>query len=430
MRILVGCASWDLIGGSERYARAVVPALRARGHQVLVLHAEGREGRPSDPRFLRLESVWAGGKDTNALESEARAFAPDVTYLLSPFDSRVLRALASCSPLVRFVQDHTLFCPGLDKMLADGDTCERPMGRACLEQWFFKGGCHGFRPKHAGRPGDLVSPFRQLRNKKRELEEARECARLFTASKYMRAELIGVGCDPETVSVLPYFTDSATSALPPGPLPDATHSFVEQSDAPLIVSPARLALPDKGIDHLLTALAGMRTPYRAVIAGSGPAENWLRQKAAQDGVDANVHFAGWLGAAAMETLYARADIVAFPSIWDEPFGLVGIEAMAHRTPVVAFEGGGISEWLKAGETGLAVPRRDTQALAQALDLLAEEPELRAKMGAAGRERVDQLFRQETHIRALERRLARVSGSRIAESQDVGETAPPDGERVA
>jgi len=427
LRILVGCASWDLIGGSERYARAVVPALRARGHQVLVLHADGREGKRPDPRFLRLSDVWNGGADVSKLRRAADAFTPDVVYLLSPFDGRVLRTLATCAPVVRFVQDHTLFCPGLDKMLTSGNTCQRPMGRACLEQWFFEGGCHGFRPKHAAQ---VRSPFRQLRNKKRELEEARECARLFTASKFMRAELIAVGCDPGRVSVLPYFTESATAAVPPGPLPEATRAFLDQSNQPLVVTPARLALPDKGVDHLLTALARMKSDYRAVIAGAGPAEEWLRKKAHLDGVAASVHFAGWLNAGALETLYAHADIVAFPSIWDEPFGLVGIEAMAHSKPVVAFEGGGISEWMSAGSTGLSVPRRDTGALAQALDFLATEPELRARMGAAGRERVEREFRRDTHIRALERRLARVSGSRIAEPQDVLETTTSGGERVA
>ena len=64
----------------------------------------------------------------------------------------------------------------------------------------------------------------------------------------------------------------------------------------------------------------------------------------------------------IERLLARAEVVVCPSVWNEPFGLVGLEAMAHAKPVVAFSVGGIPEWLADGETGFLAPRKDTLAM--------------------------------------------------------------------
>lgn len=100
---------------------------------------------------------------------------------------------------------------------------------------------------------------------------------------------------------------------------------------------------------------------------------------------------GWRDHAKALQLYAKADICVVPSIWDEPFGLVAIEAMAAARPVVAARVGGLQDIVHHGESGLLFPRGDSAALAEALAVLIERPELRARMGARGRALVEQQY---------------------------------------
>ena len=93
-------------------------------------------------------------------------------------------------------------------------------------------------------------------------------------------------------------------------------------------------------------------------------------------------------------------MVVVPSTWPEPFGMVGIEAMAYGKPVIAFDVGGISEWLKDGETGFLVKLRDEVALAETLNLLLGDHSLAIRMGSKGREAVEKRFTPETHVDEL------------------------------
>ena len=217
----------------------------------------------------------------------------------------------------------------------------------------------------------------------------------------MRRELIRAGCDPSRVERVGYFTRQGEEETPKGALPEALSAFLSGSDAPLILCSARLVHPDKGVDHLLTALAELKSPARCVIAGEGAARSWLEEKASAEGLGDRVHFTGWLDAPVLEELRSRVDLVAVPSLWDEPFGLVGLEAMAHSLPVVAFDVGGISEWLKGGETGLLVPRRDAHAFARALDSLLSDPERAERVGAAGERLLRERYSQAAHMSRLE-----------------------------
>ncbi len=413
MRVLFGIDTFGLVGGTERYASVVIPALVERGHQVSVLCRSA-----PDASFLAdaveevaPEADLGTGKLSHArsaaLAATVRRLAPDVVYLQSLHDADTLAVLGAHAPLVLYVHDHTLFCPGLNKNLDDGELCAAPMGLACLESYYLRGGCDCFkRAMHTRR---VVEPLHALGHRMREVEVAQHAtARLLTNSRYMRDELLRVGFTPDRTSVLYQFTRSNTAAQPAGSLPAATEQFLAASSAPLLFTPARLVLPDKGLDLLLTALARLAVPFRAVIAGSGPGEELLREQARAAGLLDRVHFTGWLDSPAMETLYSRADVVVCPSVWNEPFGLVGIEAYAHGRPVVAFAVGGIPEWLEDEATGLLVARKDTRALAHAMERLITDLELARRMGERGREKHQREFGQALHMQSLEAILARAA----------------------
>ena len=117
--------------------------------------------------------------------------------------------------------------------------------------------------------------------------------------------------------------------------------------------------------------------------------------------------------------YARAGLFVFPSLWHEPFGIPVIEAMAAGLPVIATRGGALPEIVVDGESGLLVERGDAEGLATAIARLLGDPALRARMGAAGRARVRELF---TWDRAAGR-LTELYGLALRGPSSAGEGAP-------
>ncbi len=411
MHVLFVIDTWGLIGGTERHAADVVPALEDRGLRVTILcRTDQRPGFSHAETLVvpAFASAALARAERSELASRLRELRPDVILHSACRNVDAAELFVESAPVVRFVHDHTLFCPGLNKYREDGETCHEAFGAVCLRRYFLTEGCVCF--KRTGRAHPIRDAWEALRGKWREIDIARRATLVLTNSNYMRNELLQAGLDPESTRVLYLFTRSNTSDQPAKPLPPATQSFLESSNAPLVFTPTRLTLPDKGLDHLITALGEIRTPFRAVIAGQGPAETWLRAKTRAEGLGDRVHFTGWLDSGGVETLYARADLVVCPSVWDEPFGLVGIEAMAHAKPVVAFRVGGIPEWLEDGVTGFLVPRKDTSAMAAAIERLLQDPPLRERLGQAGRVTVRERFNRERHVGELERALALAAGA--------------------
>jgi glycosyltransferase involved in cell wall biosynthesis len=156
----------------------------------------------------------------------------------------------------------------------------------------------------------------------------------------------------------------------------------------------------KGLGQLIRAVSGM--PGTLDVCGDG----WWRPSAEKlvdrRGMRGRVRFLGWLNDAELLAAYDRAAVVAVPSVWPEPFGMVGLEAMAHGRAVVASETGGIPDWLIDGVTGLLTPPGDVVALRAALAKLLADPALRTRMGIAGADHVRRHFTADTHIAQIER----------------------------
>ncbi len=397
MRLLVVTSRFDLVGGSERYAGEVVRGLRARGLEVEVLCAGGDQdaGAPLHER-PELDAPRLGAATREELRRLLAGF--DRVLQLSWIGAGAQAVVAAGPPWLRFVQDHTPFCPGLNKQHADGELCTKALGVECLTRYWLRGGCAGLKVE--GAPS-LRFPLRALRARMVELEHLERARRVLVASGYMRDELLRCDLDQERIEVLPYFTRSGTDALPATALPAAPSDLLARPGTTTLFTPARLVLPDKGVDHLLTILGRLPESVQLVVAGDGPARPWLEQKTRDEGLARRVLFLGWTDPGVTEALYAACDLVVFPSVWNEPFGLVGIEAMAHGKPVVAFDVGGVGEWLADGETGALVERKDHDGMVRALTALAADPEGRAALGAAGRERVERDFRADGHLDRLE-----------------------------
>ena len=116
----------------------------------------------------------------------------------------------------------------------------------------------------------------------------------------------------------------------------------------------------------------------------------------------HIRFGGWREGESLAAAYARADVVAVPSLIFEPAPLTALEAMAAGRPVLGTRFGGLPEYVLDGETGLVVDPNDVIALADALERLLVDEVLRARLGRAGRKRAEDCFSAERHVsRTLE-----------------------------
>ena len=142
----------------------------------------------------------------------------------------------------------------------------------------------------------------------------------------------------------------------------------------------------KGIDTAVRALA--RLPASATLAVWGTGDDRyvaeLRELAARLGVGDRVRFKGFVSAAELPSMYARADTVVFPVRWEEPFGLVPLEAMGVGRPVISTaRGEHRRSSLRAGENALVFAVDDDVGLADCVHRLADDPSLRERLREAG-----------------------------------------------
>ena len=144
----------------------------------------------------------------------------------------------------------------------------------------------------------------------------------------------------------------------------------------------------KGADLMLKTLAQLNIPFRCTIAGDGKDRTMLEKMVENFNLHNKVCFAGFVSEP--EKLWNDCDIFFFPIRWQEPFGLVGLEAMAHGVPVMAFDLGGVREYL--GEnSGILIPEKDVSIAADALTQLYLHPDKLKHLGDNARLSVRENF---------------------------------------
>jgi glycosyltransferase involved in cell wall biosynthesis len=183
---------------------------------------------------------------------------------------------------------------------------------------------------------------------------------VLAASSFMREEAARHGAPAARTHLIPLpVAPAAQVATPPEPLP-------------LILFASRLTTV-KGPYILLDAFARMETPARLALAGSGNEDAAVAEAVRRHPRAAAIHLLGELDHGLVHAWMRRATVVVVPSLWPEPFGLVGVEALAEGRAVVASAVGGTSDWARESLGVLTVPPGDASVLAGALDRVLTEP---------------------------------------------------------
>lgn len=165
----------------------------------------------------------------------------------------------------------------------------------------------------------------------------------------------------------------------------------------------------KGVDVLLESLARVTEPYECVIVGDGSHRPTCERLRDRLGLQDRVQFAGFQPQAKLAEYYRDASLSVMSSLWPEPFGATGLEAMRCGLPVVAFDAGGIREWLLDGVNGFLVPWMDRDAYARKIEALLRDKALARQLGENGRRLASERFNFSTYIDGLEELFARTAG---------------------
>jgi glycosyltransferase involved in cell wall biosynthesis len=389
MKILMVHERLGAFGGAEANVLVTGRALKNRGHEVALLH-----GQPTGQGEALWNEVFTSQyplhKDGVAATQNALwQFEPDVIFVHKLPDLNVIEALvASGIPITRMIHDHDLCCMRSYKYFVfNRRICQRPVSAYCLVP------CGAFLKRQRG--GLLPFKWVSYGSKRRELKLNRQFKRLIVATLYMKDEPLRNGFDPERIEILPPATQAPGSV--------ASSSFPSRN---LLVFAGQV-IRGKGVDILLESLAMVKTPFECVILGDGNHRGYCEALSKKLGIADRVRFMGFVPQDQLAGHYLEASLAVVSSVWPEPFGAVGLEAMRYGLPVVGFDAGGIREWLISGYNGFLVPWMDRAAFARRVEELLLNKKLAREMGERGRRLVDNKFNFSAYISNLEHTLTEV-----------------------
>lgn len=404
MRLLFVHDRIGALGGAEANVLLTAGELRRRGHSVGLAHGSGTDRGEAEWREVFTER-YALDQPSGAGAAFRQAFVqfqPDVVFVHKFSDPGLLDALSNCGvPVVRMVHDHDLYCMRSYKY---GYFSRRICHRAASAYCVFPCGASVARGTGTGFPLRWVS----YRAKRREIDLNKNFHRLIVATGYMRDELLRNGFAAGQIEI----HSPVPRAAPPADAP----SFSARN---LIVYAGQI-IRGKGVDVLLESLARVTLPFECVILGDGSQRAECERLSRRLGLAERVRFAGFVPQAQIAGYYRDASLAVMSSLWPEPFGATGLEAMRCGVPVVAFDAGGIREWLLDDVNGFLVPWMDRATFAQRVDTLLFDKTRARRFGENGRQLAEERFNFDAYIDGLENLFTRAAGpSAVASSKFQG-----------
>lgn len=397
MRVLVANDGVSDVGGVQTYLDAVLRVLSARGHAVAIAYCTDNGNHATALGTERCLRFDLGGSRRPSVLDAVRRWAPHVCFVHNMRDLSVDRALSRLAPVVKFMHGYAGTCIGGQKMyrFPRAEACDRALGSACVALYPIRG-CGKLSPSV------LIDDLRWAREQQRLFADY---AALVVASDHMRREYVTNGAAPETVHVNPLFPTHMAGHPPMPPPQMPTVAFLGRM--------TRL----KGGDLLLAAVrhaAGrLNRGVALLMVGDGPQRD--KWEALARRLDVPCTFTGWIDDDRRWQLLRGSSVVALPSTWPEPFGLVGLEAGALGVPAIASDVGGVREWLRDGVNGVIVPAPlSAQSFGDALAALLADPARQALL-RRGAQRVAAEMSVGSHVDRLEALFRAVAKKSLSDS---------------
>ena len=337
-------------GGISNYVRRLGTAQMEAGFEVTYLTRKESDA-PENPDAVVV-------KNDRQLFDRARELGIDILHLHKPVRFLPEERVTT----VRTMHGNQGSCPSGSRYLVRSERpCERLYSvSGCLATHLTQR-CGSLRPKK------LKRNFTGIVNE----HKLGEKIHTYTVSRFLREWMLKTGYREQRLHVLN------------SPAPDVSPIKAPSPDesTPHFLFLGRL-VPHKGAQWLLRALRHVKKPVKIDIGGTGPMQKSLQAYCQRHGLHHKVNFHGWLNQNQVRHLMASARAVIVPSIWQEPAGLVTLEAAAAGRAVIASRSGGIPEYALEDYSLLVTPN-DAGQLADAIEKLAGDFELAKKMGESG-----------------------------------------------
>jgi glycosyltransferase involved in cell wall biosynthesis len=390
MRILIATSYRNVIGGVERYLQVVIPGLLKRGHEIALLYetALPESSEVIDPPGAALETwYWSDGSHHDTLASIAQ-WRPEMVYSQGLEDGELEGILLDTYPVALFAHNYFGTCVSGRKCHSFPTVrpCERRFGAACLALYYPRR-CGGLSPS---------TMWRKYRRQSQINSRLPGYKKVLVASTHMAQEFQNHGVQSSQIHVVPLpANDGAGPDVAPSRNPQGRILFMGR-------------LTDiKGAGNLVQAMALVSRrglPLTLTIAGDGPELGRVQALAGALGV--SLRCTGWIGSAEKLERLREADLLVIPSLWPEPFGMIGVEAGCHGVPAAGYAAGGIPDWLIPGVTGELAPANPPtpEGLAEAIMRALADPVHYQRL-CQGAWEMSRKFTLERHLACLEPILA-------------------------
>ena len=417
MRIAVIHFSRRKVAGAETYLESIVLALSARGHQVGFWHETDEPASCPLMNFPAGVTQWSVPiLGVSRAVAALREWGPELLFVHGFKDDDLQESILELGlPAVFFSHNFYGTCISGQKAFAlpTREPCARRFGVACCVLYYPRR-CGGLDPR---------TMWHDYQTQARRLKLLEHYRRIVVASDFMAAEYARHALVAE---VAPYWVNA------PQPVPGGAAAERAVTDEARLVFVGRTESTKGGellLDALPTVSIALGIPVICHFIGGGRKRAAWEQRAASLTARhprVRTRFHGWLATGERNAAVADAHLLVVPSVWPEPFGLVGLEAGALGVPATAFDVGGISQWLQDGVSGTLAPGTPPRAeeLAAAIVRALADPAQYHRLCQGAAAAAHERFTREKHLDILERIFA----SSIEDASSTNTAPADDGSR--
>jgi len=379
--------SLPVYGGAEIYLKSLSASLAERGHDSIFCYTTavpaGYRRKENEYFIGDSQGVRTGLRVVGRLRDIINRKDPDIIHLhSSEYNTSpvLIREMRRLRPTVYTVHNILGFCPKdptaerlerRSRILSTGQICDRPFNLLCLKN----------RCIPINSPSVMYTLFLRMWR----IYEYKRLNRVVVHSRFVRETLLRQGFSVDRLLYMRMFIP-VERQWHREPLPDdRTIMFIGS------LSRA------KGIFEFLKSLDMIKdTEYRAVIVGDGYCYRDVIREIENMNLSSRVILKGWMPHEDLHHYYNMASVVVMPTMCPESLGIVGLESLYFGRPVVAFDSGGIREWLRDGINGRIVPFNDTVRLAESLRQILTDSGMRLRLSENAIKTSRQFLCRDTH----------------------------------